>query len=208
MTGHQQQNINYTIQDQHRLQQSQFNSMNGNGNTSGLNGAHGNGAGAAGAAGGGQHDILIDTSGIPLTQTTPSMHHHIQPIQPQSMNGNGNGNGNGNNDNFGGSTGCLDQQQQQQQQLTITNQPGSTTRVAPENQNVVYSVHPAFNLLEQHDILLVRQKADPTSTCCGFESVNSYTVRGKDGTPVFKALECKLFKTKKQNVFLEMLFNG
>lgn len=74
----------------------------------------------------------------------------------------------------------------------ITSQPGgpaSSARVAPENQNIVYSVHPVFGLLDQHEALLVRQRAEPASTCCGFESANSYTVRAKDGSPLLKAVE-------------------
>lgn len=83
---------------------------------------------------------------------------------------------------------------QQQQQAAITSQPGQpagSARVAPESQNVVYSVHPVFSMLDHHDTLLVRQRADCTSTCCGFESVNTYTVRSKDGAPVLKAIECE-----------------
>lgn len=72
---------------------------------------------------------------------------------------------------------------------TITSQPGGSARVAPENQSIVYSVHPIFNLLDQHETLLVRQRAEPASTCCGFESANSYTVRAKDGSPLLKAVE-------------------
>lgn len=115
-------------------------------------------------------DILIDTSSIPMTQQAmPPIqhHHHLQPQQSYD----------------GGSN-------------TITSQPAaavagssSSSRVAPENQNVVYSVHPVFNMLDNHDTLLIRQKADCTSTCCGFESVNTYTVRAKDGSPILKAIE-------------------
>lgn len=120
-------------------------------------------------------DILIDTSSIPLTQQAmpPIQHHHLQA-----------------------------QQQQQYNDTTITSQPmtsassnnqasSSSSRVAPEHQNVVYSVHPIFSMLDQHDTLLIRQKADCTSTCCGFESINTYTVRAKDGAPVLKAIESK-----------------
>lgn len=129
-----------------------------------------------------QDNILIDTSSIPLTQSgqMPPIQHQHHPIQPMS-------------NNFADQ----DESQQQQQIPTITNQPGATTRVAPENQCVVYSVHPIFNILDQHDTLLVRQKADPTSTCCGFESLNTYTVRGKDGAPVLKALECEYCERNK-----------
>uniref|UniRef100_A0A6G1SFN5 Phospholipid scramblase n=1 Tax=Aceria tosichella TaxID=561515 RepID=A0A6G1SFN5_9ACAR len=126
--------------------------------------------------GDGQHrnsnsEVLIDTSSIPMThQTTmpPMQHQHLQPTPTQ------------------------------QQSETITSQPiqggagaGSSTsaRVAPENQSIVYSVHPVFSMLDNHDALLVRQKADCTSTCCGFESVNTYTVRAKDGSPILKAIE-------------------
>lgn len=117
-------------------------------------------------------DILIDTSNIPMTQQQPmppiQHHHHLQP--QQSFDGQSN---------------------------TITSQPvglavagsSASSRVAPENQNVVYSVHPVFNMLDNHDTLLIRQKADCTSTCCGFESVNTYTVRTKDGSPILKAIE-------------------
>lgn len=113
-------------------------------------------------------DILIDTSNIPMTQQPmpPIQHHHH--LQPQQS--------------FDGSN-------------TITSQPvavagsSASSRVAPENQNVVYSVHPVFNMLDNHDTLLIRQKADCTSTCCGFESVNTYTVRTKDGSPILKAIE-------------------
>lgn len=116
-------------------------------------------------------DILIDTSSIPMTQQAAmppiQHHHHLQPQQ-----------------SYDGSN-------------TITSQPitvaaagsSSSSRVAPENQNVVYSVHPVFNMLDNHDTLLIRQKADCTSTCCGFESVNTYTVRAKDGSPILKAIE-------------------
>lgn len=120
-------------------------------------------------------DLLIDTSTIPMTQQPmpPMQHHHLQPQA---------------------------QQQQQFDSNTITSQPINTnasgsSRVAPENQNVVYSVHPIFNMLDNHDTLLIRQKADCTSTCCYFESVNTYTVRAKDGTPILKAVESK-FKLK------------
>lgn len=116
-------------------------------------------------------DILIDTSSIPMTQLPmpPLQHQHLQPQQQQSLEANNS------------------------QSSGITSQPGASTsaRVAPENQNVVYSVHPVFSMLDNHDTLLIRQKADCTSTCCGFESVNTYTVRCKDGSPVLKALECE-----------------
>lgn len=123
------------------------------------------------SAGNGQRnsnsDILIDTSSIPLSQQAmpPMQHHHLQPQQPFDA--------------------------------TITSQPAASgaasgsARVAPESQSVVYSVHPVFSMLEQHEALLVRQRADPTSTCCGFESVNTYTVRSKDGAPLLKAIESK-----------------
>lgn len=143
------------------------------------------GGGGNGAAGQQQHDgqrnsnsdILIDTSSIPMThQAMPPMQH--QHLQPTSAN--------------------------QQQFDTITSQPmgqaggggpsGSTSaRVAPESQNIVYSVHPVFNMLDNHDALLVRQKADCTSTCCGFESTNTYTVRAKDGSPILRAIESKYY---------------
>lgn len=127
--------------------------------------------------GDGQHrnstsEVLIDTSSIPMTHQTsmpPMQHQHLQPTQAQ-----------------------------QQQSDTITSQPiqaggggtsSSSARVAPENQSIVYSVHPVFSMLDNHDALLVRQKADCTSTCCGFESVNTYTVRAKDGSPILKAIE-------------------
>lgn len=176
-TGQQQQTI-YTIHE------SQLNngssgaanmvmSSQGNSNSNNNNGQQRNS----------QNDILIDTSSIPMTQQTsmPPMQHHHQ-LQPQ-------------------------QQQQQQQQYnisnnnnnndTITSQPtmgpnsnaSGSARVAPEQQNVVYSVHPVFNMLDQHEALLIRQRADCTSTCCGFESVNTYTVRSKDGLPILKAIE-------------------
>lgn len=121
-------------------------------------------------------DVLIDTSSIPMTQQPLPIiqHQHLQPTP---------------------APGHLQQSQvQQQQQLdTITSQPlGNSARVAPEDQNIVYSVHPIFSMLDQHDTLLVRQKADCTSTCCGFESVNTYTVRSKDGAPILKATESKL----------------
>lgn len=125
-------------------------------------------------------DVLIDTSSIPLTHQSmpPMQHQHLQPTNASTVVTSGNSNN-------------------QQQQLpfdTITSQPGAqgagqSARVAPENQSVVYSVHPVFTVLDNHDALLVRQKADCTSTCCGFESVNTYTVRGKDGTPILKAIE-------------------
>lgn len=154
-----------------------------------LNNNNGGGPGNAGAQrNGSSTDILIDTSSIPLTQqqsTMPPMQHqHLQPQQAQQYNSNSS---NSNNDND-----------------TITSQPigagastsaaaaagsSSSARVAPESQNVVYSVHPVFNMLDNHDTLLVRQKADCTSTCCGFESTNTYTVRSKDGSPILKAIE-------------------
>lgn len=115
-------------------------------------------------------DLLIDTSSIPLTQQQhmpPMQHQHqLQPQQSSAFN---------------------------QPDLAVTSQPGGSgsARVAPENQNVVYSVHPIFNMLDNHDTLLIRQKADCTSTCCGFESVNTYTVRSKDGQAVLKAIESK-----------------
>lgn len=119
-------------------------------------------------------DVLIDTSSIPMThqQTMPPMQHqHLQPtpanqqfdtITSQPSHGGGGGGG---------------------------GQSASSARVAPENQSVVYSVHPVFSVLDNHDALLVRQRADCTSTCCGFESVNTYTVRAKDGSPILKAIE-------------------
>lgn len=134
-----------------------------------LNNGAGGGGNGSGVGGGGQRnsntDLLIDTSSIPMTQQAmpPMQHHHLQP-------------------------------QQMHQQLDtsiITSQPVSSSRVAPESQNVVYSVHPVFTMLDNHDTLLIRQKADCTSTCCGFESVNTYTVRAKDGSPVLKAIESK-----------------
>jgi hypothetical protein len=121
---------------------------------------------------GSNSEVLIDTSSIPMThQTTmpPMQHQHLEPTQAG-----------------------------QQQADTITSQPmqggqgggaSSSARVAPENQSIVYSVHPVFSMLDNHNALLVRQKADCTSTCCGFESVNTYTVRGKDGSPILKAIE-------------------
>lgn len=119
-------------------------------------------------------DVLIDTSSIPMTHQTmpPMQHQHLQPTNATGSPGNGS-----------------------QPFDTITSQPiqgggqSNSSRVAPENQNVVYSVHPVFSMLDQHEALLVRQKADCTSTCCGFESVNTYTVRTKDGTPILKAIE-------------------
>lgn len=138
------------------------------------NGNNPSGAGQTGGNGGQRNsntDILIDTSSIPMTQQAAmppiQHHHHLQPQQ-----------------SYDGSN-------------TITSQPitvaaagaSSSSRVAPENQNVVYSVHPVFNMLDNHDTLLIRQKADCTSTCCGFESVNTYTVRAKDGSPILKAIE-------------------
>lgn len=117
-----------------------------------------------------QSDILIDTSSIALTQQAPLplLQHHQHALQASNMG--------------------------QQNFDTITSQPmqcssSGSAKVAPENQSVVYSVHPIFSLLDQHDALLVRQRADCTSTCCGFESVNTYTVRAKDGTPMLKAIE-------------------
>lgn len=109
----------------------------------------------------GQSDLLIDTSSIPMTQQPAPPMQH-QHLQPTQLDS------------------------------TITNQPGGTSsRVAPEDQNVIYSVHPAFSVLERQAALLVRQRAEPTSTCCGFESSNTYTVRAKDGSPVLKAVESK-----------------
>lgn len=161
MSGHQQ--TIYTIHE------SQLNSSSSNNN-----------GGGSGNNNGQRNDILIDTSSIPLTQQQamppPAMQH--QHLQPQ-------------------------QQQQYNDQTTITSQPigastsaaaatassSSSARVAPESQNVVYSVHPIFNMLDNHDTLLIRQKADCTSTCCGFESTNTYTVRAKDGSPMLKAIE-------------------
>lgn len=124
-------------------------------------------------------DLLIDTSSIPMTQqqTMPPMQHQHQ-LQPTNA----------------------AQYADSQQQQTITSQPinagqssSSSSRVAPESQNVVYSVHPVFNMLDNHDTLLIRQKADCTSTCCGFESVNTYTVRARDGAPVLKAIESEYY---------------
>lgn len=136
-----------------------------------------NSAGGQYQNGEGQHrnsnsEVLIDTSSIPMTHqaTMPPMQH--QHLQPTPAN-----------------------QQQQQSAGAVTSQPGggqvasSSGRVAPESQSIVYSVHPVFGMLDQHDALLVRQRADCTSTCCGFESVNTYTVRAKDGSPVLKAIE-------------------
>lgn len=117
-------------------------------------------------------DLLIDTSTIPMAQQQqmPPMQHLHQQLQPQQLS------------------------QQSDGSSTITSQPvqqagSGSARVAPENQNVVYSVHPVFSVLDNHDALLVKQRADCTSTCCGFESVNTYTVRGKDGQPILKAIE-------------------
>lgn len=134
--------------------------------------------GQQGGAGNGHRnsDVLIDTSSIPMTHQAmpPMQHQHLQPTNASGAGG--------------------------QQFDTITSQPpaqggggggGGQSRVAPENQSVVYSVHPVFSMLDQHDVLLVRQKADCTSTCCGFESVNTYTVRAKDGAPILKAIESK-----------------
>jgi len=122
-----------------------------------------------------QDDILVDTSSIPLTQQTtmPPMQHHQHSLQP---------------------TNASQNEQQEFDHNTITSQPiqsSGSSKVAPENQNVVYSVHPVFSVLDQQDTLLVRQRADCTSTCCGFESVNTYTVRSKDGQPMLKAIESK-----------------
>lgn len=140
-----------------------------------------NGGGGTSNSGNGQRnsntDILIDTSSIPMTQQPmPPMHHHIQP-----------------------------QQQQQQQQFgndAIVSQPSnvgsaSSSRVAPEDQAIVYSVHPIFNTLDNYEELAVRQKADFTSTCCGFESVNTYTVRTREGSQFLKAIESK-YKLRQQ----------
>lgn len=148
--------------------------------------AGGNGSQSTGQRGS-NTDILIDTSSIPLTQQTmpPMQHQHLQPTT------------NANNSNF--IDGNVDGADGKQQFDTITSQPagsgnaqqssGGSARVAPESQSVVYSVHPVFNMLDNHDALVVRQRADCTSTCCGFESANTYTVRAKDGSPVMKAIE-------------------
>lgn len=140
-------------------------------------------------------DILIDTSSIPLTQQTmpPMQHQHLQPTSANVNPHLGSGNDGGESGNANNQDDC--KQQQQQQFDTITSQPsgggggGGSSRVAPENQSVVYSVHPVFNMLDNHDALIVRQRADYTSTCCGFESANTYTVRAKDGSPILKAIE-------------------
>lgn len=141
------------------------------------NGGGGGGGNTGGTSGGnGQRnsntDILIDTSSIPMTQQPmPPMHHHI-PAQQQ-------------------------QQQQQFANDAIVSQPAnvgsasSSSRVAPEDQAIVYSVHPIFNTLDNYEELAVRQKADFTSTCCGFESVNTYTVRTREGSQFLKAVESK-----------------
>ena len=142
-----------------------------------LDSASGSGGAAQNGAGNGHRNsntgILIDTSSIPMTQQAmpPMQHQHLQPTNSSQFD-------------------------------TITSQPvnsgtasaaaaSTSARVAPENQNIVYSVHPVFNILDNHDTLLIRQKADCTSTCCGFESVNTYTVRSKDGSPILKAIESK-----------------
>lgn len=153
------------------------------------NGAGGGNNSGNSAAGNGQRnsntDILIDTSSIPMTQQPmpPIQHHHLQP-----------------------------QQQQQFGSDTITSQPlnastAGSSRVAPENQNVVYSVHPVFSMLDNHDTLLIRQKADCTSTCCGFESVNTYTVRSKEGSPILKAIESEYTWNFFLQAFLEAFLN-
>lgn len=141
-----------------------------------------NGGGGTSNSGNGQRnsntDILIDTSSIPMTQQPmPPMHHHIQPQQQQ-------------------------QQQQQFGNDAIVSQPSnvgsaSSSRVAPEDQAIVYSVHPIFNTLDNYEELAVRQKADFTSTCCGFESVNTYTVRTREGSQFLKAIESK-YKLRQQ----------
>lgn len=139
-----------------------------------------------GGGGGGQQRqnsnpdaILIDTSSIPTMsqQTMPPLQHQHQ-LQPQQA--------------------YADQMAADgaNAQAVTTSQPtssggGGGQRVAPESQSMVYSVHPVFNTLDQHDALLVRQRAHAASTCCGFESENAYTVRAKDGSPVLKAIESK-----------------
>lgn len=162
MSGHQQ--SIFTIHESQLIGNANNNNGNGSGNSNGS--GNGNGQHQQRSS---QGDILIDTSSIPMTQLPmpPMQHQHLQPQQQSETNSNSVG---------------------------ITSQPGVSTsaRVAPESQNVVYSVHPVFTMLDNHDALLIRQKADCTSTCCGFESVNTYTVRGKDGSPILKALECKL----------------
>lgn len=179
MSAHHNNSHIYTIQEQ-----SQQQIMNNNNNNNEIR------------ASSGQIDqCLIDTSGIPLTtsQNVSFAHHqHQQPIEPELTASGIQLDPNANN------TKLIQQQYElsnnsSPSSCVISNQPGPSSgcRVAPEQQNVVYSVHPIFNLLDGHDVLLVRQRAEPESTCCGFETVNSYTVRAKDGTPVFKALESK-----------------
>lgn len=162
MSGHHQQTTIYTIQD------SQLNNGGGGGGSAGGSGLQRNS----------NADLLIDTSGVPMgqqQQVMSAMQHAHHPLQPQPV-------------------------QPQAFDSTITSQPvngsssaagaaAASARVAPESQNVVYSVHPVFGMLDNHDTLLIRQKADCTSTCCGFESDNTYTVRDKEGTPVLKAIE-------------------
>lgn len=114
-------------------------------------------------------NLLVDTNSIPLTQQTmPPMPSHQHALQPQQIT-------NTNNNNS---------------QQVISSQPTATTsRVAPENQGIVYSVHPSFATLDSLDALLVKQQVDCERTCCGFESSNAYTVRTKTGEPVLKAIE-------------------
>lgn len=137
-----------------------------------------NNAGGQQAGGGNGHrnsDVLIDTSSIPMThQAMPPMQH--QHLQPTTATG-------------APSSQPFDAITSQPAQAGSSAGQSASSRVAPENQSVVYSVHPVFSMLDQHEALLVRQKADFTSTCCGFESVNTYTVRAKDGTPILKAIE-------------------
>lgn len=161
MSGHQQ--TIYTIHE------SQLN--NGSGACGGTSNTVGGGGGGTGnSQRNSNSDILIDTSSIPMTQQPmPPMHHqHIQP-----------------------------QQQQQFGNDAIVSQPSNvgsasgSSRVAPEDQAIVYSVHPIFNTLDNYEELAIRQKADFTSTCCGFESVNSYTIRTREGSQFLKAIESK-----------------
>lgn len=164
MSGHQQ--TIYTIHESQLTGNSNNNNNNNESNGSSMNQQQRT-----------SQDILIDTSSIPMTQLPmpPIQHQHLSPSQQQQLEASSNSS-------------------------AITNQPGvsssnnnnnSTGRIAPENQNVVYSVHPVFTMLDNFDALVIKQKADCTSTCCGFESVNTYTVRSKDGAPILKALECK-----------------
>lgn len=141
-----------------------------------------NSSGGGGGARASQSDILIDTSSIPLTQqaTMPPMQHHQHSLQPTNVQQQFDMMTGGQSNNGGPST--------------ITSQPmqqhaSSSAKVAPEAQNVVYSVHPVFSLLDQQDALLVRQRAEASATCCGFESANTYTVRARDGTPILRAVE-------------------